>query len=160
MNLLDKTVSPNGVKLVGADKSRVTTKSLNASVNYSYRGAFASPGAAPNGADYVQLIGTNGPISGKDLKSLVFAGSPKGSGDAPVANWFVRLVGIDAKGRSVLVKTFDNAANLNLSAADLAAFAGYKTVIAMITVDDLTEAQTAYVPYQLTVNGQLQPGGA
>ncbi|HVE25949.1 MAG TPA: hypothetical protein VNC22_11105, partial [Sporichthya sp.] len=125
MNLLDKTVSPNGVKLVGADKSRVTTKSLNASVNYSYRGAFASPGAAPNGADYVQLIGTNGPISGKDLKSLVFAGSPKGSGDAPVANWFVRLVGIDAKGRSVLVKTFDNAANLNLSAADLAAFAGY-----------------------------------
>jgi hypothetical protein len=159
MNLLDKTVSAKGTTLVGADKSRVTTKSLNAAVNYAYRGAFASPGAAPNGADYVQLIGANGPLTGKDLQSLVFAGSPTGPGDVAVENWAVRLVGIDAKGKSVLVRDF-NGANLSLDAGALQEFAAYKTVIAMITVDDLSEAQTAYVPYKLTVNGQLQPGGA
>ncbi len=160
MNLVDKTLSAKGAKISGADAKRVTTKSLNAGVNYTYRGAFASPGAAPNGADYVQLVGPNGALSGRDLRSLVFAGAASGPGDVPVENWFVRLVGIDAKGKNVLVKTYDNAANLNLSAAVLAAFSGFKTVLAMITVDDLTESQTAYVPYQLTVNGQLQPGGA
>jgi hypothetical protein len=160
MNLLDRIVSAKGVQLVGADKAAVTSKELNAAANYTYRGAFASPGAAPNGVDYVQLVGPNGPLNGKDLQSLVFAGSPTGPGNTPVQNWEVRLVGIDAKGKNVLVKTFDNAANLTVTAVDLAAFAKYKTVIAVIGVDDLAEAQTAYVPYALTVNGQLQPGGA
>jgi len=72
----------------------------------------------------------------------------------------VRLVGIDAKGKNVLVRSFDNATSLNLGAADLKAFAAYKTLIAVVSVDDLTGAQKAYVPYALTVNGQLQPGGA
>src|SRR5262249_579418 len=105
MNLLDKTVSAKGVKVVGVDPRAITSKELNAAVNYSYRGAFASPGAAPNGADYVQLVGPNGPLTGKDLQSLVLAGSATGPGDTPVENWFVRLVGIDAKGKNVLVKT-------------------------------------------------------
>lgn len=160
MNLLDNIISAKGVTLVGADKAAITTPSLKAAINYAYRGAFASPGAAPNGVDYVQLIGTNGPLTGKALQSLTFAGSPTGANDASVENWLVRLVGIDAKGKRVLVQTYDNATNLNLSAADLKAFAAYKTVIAMVSVDDLAGVHTAYVPYALTVNGQLQPGGA
>ena len=160
MNLLDNTVSAKGTKVAGIDKARISTPRLRAAANYTYRAAFASPGAAPNGADYVQLIGPSGPLTGKQLQSLTFTGSPTGANDAAVENWVVRLVGIDAKGKSVLVKVFDNAASLNLSAADLRAFAGFKTLIAVVSVDDLTAAQTAYVPYALTVNGQLQPGGA
>ncbi len=160
MNLLDKTVSAKGVKLTGADKAAITSKELNAAVNYTYKGAFAAPGAAPNGADYVQLLGANGPLTGKALQSLTFAGAPTGANDAPVQNWVVRLVGIDAKGKNVLVRSFDNAASLTLSADDLRAFAPFKTLIAVVSVDDLDAAQTAYVPYALTVNGQLQPGGA
>jgi hypothetical protein len=160
MNLLDNIASRKGAKVVGADKAAITTASLKAAVNYGYRGAFASPGAAPNGADYVQLIGPNGPLAGKDLQSLTFTGAATGPGSTKVENWFVRLVGIDAKGKSVLIQTFDHASSLTLTADQLKAFAGYKTVIAVVTVDDLAEAQSAYVPYQLTVNGQLQPGGA
>ncbi|MBA3744379.1 hypothetical protein [Sporichthya sp.] len=160
MNLLDNTVSAKGVKVTGVDAAAISSKELKAAVNYTYRGAYASPGAAPNGADYVQLIGPSGPLTGKALQSFVFAGSPTGANDAAVENWVVRLVGVDAKGKKVLVKVFDNAANLTLSAEDLKAFSAFKTLIAVITVDDLTAAQTAYVPYQLTVNGQLQPGGA
>ncbi|HUR76172.1 MAG TPA: hypothetical protein VMZ00_17945, partial [Sporichthya sp.] len=160
MNLLDNIVSAKGAKLTGLDKAAVSSKELKAAVNYTYRGAFASPGAAPNGADYVRLVGPNGPLTGKQLQSLVFAGAAKGAGDAAVENWMVRLVGIDAKGKNVMVKAYDHAASLTMSAEDIAAFARYKTLIAVITVDDLTAAQTAYVPYALTVNGQLQPGGA
>ena len=160
MNLLDNTVSAKGVKVTGVDPAAISSKELKAAINYTYRGAYASPGAAPNGADYVQLIGPSGPLTGKALQSFVFAGAPTGANDAPVENWVVRLVGIDAKGKKVLVKVYDNAANLTMSAEDLKAFSAFKTLIAVITVDDLTAAQTAYVPYQLTVNGQLQPGGA
>jgi hypothetical protein len=160
MNLLDNIVSAKGVKVSGVNAAAISSKELKAAVNYTYKGAYASPGAAPNGADYVQLIGANGPLTGKALQSFVFAGSPTGAGDAAVENWVVRLVGIDAKGKNVLVKAYDHAGNLTLSPEDIKAFASYKTLIAVITVDDLVAAQTAYVPYQLTVNGQLQPGGA
>ena len=159
MNLLDNAVSAKGAKVAGVDKTRISTPTLRAALNYNYRGAFATPGAAPNGADYVQLTGPGGPVSGKQLQSLDFFGSPTGPNDAPVENWVFRLVGLDATGKRVLVKVFDNAETLNLRAADLAAFAPYKTLIAVVTVDDLTGAHSTYVPYSLTVNDQTQPGG-
>ncbi|WP_344603604.1 peptidase M6 immune inhibitor A [Sporichthya brevicatena] len=160
MNLLDNIVSAKGVKLTGVDKARITSKLLKAQINYRYKAAYAAPGAAPNGADYVELLGPNGPLAGKDLKSLTFVGPATGPGDVPVENWMVRLVGIDAKGKRVLVRSFENATNLTLTAADLKEFAPFKTVIAVVSVDDLVGAHSGYVPYSLTVNDQLQPGGA
>jgi hypothetical protein len=159
MNLLDNRVSAKGAKLVGADRAAVSSKELKAAINYTYKGAYEAAGAAPNGADYVVLRGADGKIlSGKALRSLEFAGVAADGGNK-VENWIVRLVGIDDQGKRYLVRSFDNAFDLKLSAGDLKQFASYKRVVAVISVDDLAEAHQTYVPYSFTVNGAKQLGG-
>lgn len=77
MTLLDKIVgdSRRGVVL-GVPKSRVTTPSLRSTVNLANPASYATPGAAPNGADFVPLQKADGTaLKGKDLKSLSFNGS-------------------------------------------------------------------------------------
>jgi hypothetical protein len=94
---------------------------------------------------------------------VVFAGAhtvKAASGQqATVAGWTVRLVGMDPKGHRALVQTYANIFDLTVSPADLAAFAGYPEVVAVITQDDPTEAMDGYAPYALTVNDLVQPGG-
>ena len=73
--LVDKAVDRRSGKVTGIAKSRVTTKSLNSSVNLANPAAYAAPGAPPNGADYVQLRKADGKaLSGKKLTSLSFSG--------------------------------------------------------------------------------------
>ncbi|PMR61029.1 peptidase M6 immune inhibitor A [Verrucosispora sp. ts21] len=77
MNLVDRVVgnSKLGIML-GVDKRRVTTDSLNATVNLDNPASYATPGAAPNGADYVQLRKANGkPLGRGDLRSIKFQGA-------------------------------------------------------------------------------------
>ncbi|MGC5031796.1 choice-of-anchor J domain-containing protein [Micromonospora sp. DT229] len=77
MNLVDRVVgnSKLGIML-GADKRRVTTASLNATVNLDNPASYATPGVAPNGADYVQLRKANGkPLGRGDLRSIKFQGA-------------------------------------------------------------------------------------
>ncbi len=77
MNLVDRIVgnSKLGIML-GVDKRRVTTDSLNATVNLDNPASYATPGAAPNGADYVQLRKANGkPLGRGDLRSIKFQGA-------------------------------------------------------------------------------------
>ncbi|MPZ83784.1 MAG: peptidase M6 immune inhibitor A [Actinophytocola sp.] len=77
MTLMDKIVgeSRRGVML-GVPKSRVTTPSVRSTVNLANPDANDNPGAAPNGADYVQLQRANGqPLRGFDLRSLKFEGA-------------------------------------------------------------------------------------
>ncbi|MBL6275197.1 immune inhibitor A [Micromonospora fiedleri] len=77
MNLVDRIVgnSKLGIML-GVDKRRVTTASLNATVNLDNPASYATPGAAPNGADYVQLRKANGkPLGRGDLRSIKFQGA-------------------------------------------------------------------------------------
>ncbi|MFF0722772.1 choice-of-anchor J domain-containing protein [Micromonospora sp. NPDC003816] len=77
MNLVDRIVgnSKLGVML-GRDKRKVTTASLNATVNLANPATHATPGAAPNGADYVQLRKANGkPLGRGDLRSISFKGA-------------------------------------------------------------------------------------
>ncbi|MFI7672568.1 choice-of-anchor J domain-containing protein [Actinophytocola sp. NPDC049390] len=77
MTLLDKIVgdSRRGVML-GVPKSRVTTPSLRSTVNLDNPASYATPGAAPNGADFVPLQKADGTtLRGKDLKSLSFDGA-------------------------------------------------------------------------------------
>lgn len=74
--LLDKMVDTKRGVVIGVPKNRVTSPSLNASVNLANPAAYATPGAAPNGADYVPLQDKNGKVlRGKDLKSLTFDGA-------------------------------------------------------------------------------------
>lgn len=74
--LLDALVDSNRGIVLGVPKARVTSRSLNASVNFGNPDANNDPGAAPNGADYVQLQAANGTVlNGRDLRSLSFKGS-------------------------------------------------------------------------------------
>ncbi|BCJ58345.1 peptidase M6 immune inhibitor A [Micromonospora endophytica] len=77
MNLVDRIVGNSKLGVVlGKDKRKVTTPSLNATVNLDNPASYATPGAAPNGADYVQLRKANGkPLGRGDLRSVKFQGA-------------------------------------------------------------------------------------
>jgi hypothetical protein len=78
MVLTDKILDDAGRRGValGVPRSRITTPSLRSTVNLDNPAANATPGAAPNGADYVRLAGADGtPLRGRDLRSLTFAGA-------------------------------------------------------------------------------------
>jgi hypothetical protein len=314
MNLVDRALQPGG-KLTGYALNKVTTKSLNAAVNLDNPAAYAKPGAAPNGADYVQLKQDGAVLTGNDLSSVTFDGAttlepqplkwtsvtdaagregnptlwsgnstnldaaavtqvnvpaanptltyterhlaelgydyaytvvstdggatytalsnantvagPQGpalNGDAAgfatqtfdlsayagqtvlvgfryisdggvndggwyvddvnvggtlvsdgsdasvfksptqvhpteVANWNVRLVGLDAAGHRAVIRQFDGATSFSLSSPQLKQFQGYPTVVAIVGYDDPTEQVQQYAPYTLTVNGATQAGG-
>jgi len=76
MVLVDKIVGDSrwGI-ILGAQKSQVTSKSLRSSVNLANPQSYSVPGAAPNGADYVQLQKNGQALKGKDLRSLKFTGA-------------------------------------------------------------------------------------
>jgi hypothetical protein len=79
MAMVDKIIgeSPQGVML-GVPKSRVTTPSLRSTINLDNPHTNGIPGAAPNGADFVQLKDANGTVvAGRDLRSLSFEGAKK-----------------------------------------------------------------------------------
>jgi hypothetical protein len=76
MTLVDRIVgdSNRGVFL-GRPKNAVTTPSLRSTVNLANPQANNTPGAAPNGADFVLLQQNGQPIKGRDLRSLSFQGA-------------------------------------------------------------------------------------
>jgi hypothetical protein len=67
MTLVDKSLDEPGSVLKGADRDRVSARSLRSTVNLSSPGAHGSPGAPPNGADYVRLP--------TELRSVRFQGA-------------------------------------------------------------------------------------
>lgn len=74
--LLDKLLDDSRFSIVlGADKKKVTSKSVRSSVNLANTQSYSVPGAAPNGADYVLLQKNGKAIKGKDLRSLQFTGA-------------------------------------------------------------------------------------
>ncbi|MFE0068984.1 choice-of-anchor J domain-containing protein [Nonomuraea sp. NPDC059023] len=76
MTLLDGIVgeSRHGV-VIGVPKKRVTAANLRSSVNFANPDSHATPGAAPNGADYLAPRDAAGKeLRGRDLRSLSFEG--------------------------------------------------------------------------------------
>ena len=55
MTLVDRIVDRPGGAVVGTPKSHVIATSLRSTVNLANKTAYDTPGAAPNGADYVPL---------------------------------------------------------------------------------------------------------
>jgi hypothetical protein len=55
MTLVDKIVGEPGGKIEGVPLKRITAPSLRSTVNLAGASAYDTPGAAPNGADYVPL---------------------------------------------------------------------------------------------------------
>jgi Immune inhibitor A-like, MAM domain len=77
MNLVDRIIGdPHQGIIMGVPKNRVTTPSLRATVNLANPTTNATPGAAPNGADYVALRNGGGQLlKGRDLRTLSFHGA-------------------------------------------------------------------------------------
>ena len=77
MTLVDKIVGgPRRGLMLGVSKARVTTPSLRSTVNLANPATHITPGAAPNGADYVPLeTGAGQTLRGADLRSLTFQGA-------------------------------------------------------------------------------------
>jgi hypothetical protein len=65
-----------GSKLTGGSKALHTSPTLNSAINWDSPQAFESPGAPPNGADYVRLRKANGTfVHSKNLQSISFKGA-------------------------------------------------------------------------------------
>ena len=78
MTLLDKLVGDaQALGRARRAKRRVTTTSLRSTVNLANPSANSTPGAAPNGADYVAAAGRQRATCSRarDLRSLAFSGA-------------------------------------------------------------------------------------
>jgi len=98
--------------VLGADKKKVTSKSLRSTVNLANPQSYSVPGAAPNGSDYVLLQKNGQPLAGKDLRSLKFQGATT-LPTLPLA-WTLVNNDPDRPGNSVLFS--GNASNTDASA--------------------------------------------
>ncbi len=74
--LVDGIVGAKNGSVKGIAKGRVTSPSLNSTVNLTNPASYAAAGAPANGADYVALRDGSGQImNAKGLKSLSFQGA-------------------------------------------------------------------------------------
>jgi hypothetical protein len=76
-----------------------------------------------------------------------------------VANWNVRLIGIDEKHARALQLEIDGKSTFSVREAQLARLAKFPTVVAVVAYDEPTEQVAQYAPYTLKINGVVQPGG-
>jgi hypothetical protein len=167
--LLDKLLDDSRFSIVlGADKKKVTSKSVRSSVNLANTQSYSVPGAAPNGADYVLLQKNGTAIKGKDLRSLKFTGAAQLPA-LPLA-WTLVNNDPDRPGNSVLFS--GNANNTDATAvlpvtvpasnatltfqAKYGAELGYDYGYVVVSTDGGT-TYTA-IPGDKTVDGPLGPG--
>jgi len=119
---------------------------------------YVSDGGVNDGGWYVDDVSVGSTLI-SDGSSLDPFDSPTEANPIEVANWVVRLVGLDTTKRKALVRTYEGSSSLNLGRGPLAQFRSYPLVVAIIGYDDPTEQVQQYAPYTLTVNGVTQPGG-
>jgi len=182
MNLLDHYAGQKGAQVKGIPASRITTKSLDSTINLENKTSYAQPGAGPNGADYILLKDGDKNLPGKALRKFDFLGNASVSGGsgaddgtvtippntdsttagAKVDNWYVSLVGLDPKNNRILVKSFDKAFDASMDAKELKAFASYPQIIAVVAHDDNDDVNSgaeSYAGYTLTINGKDETDG-
>lgn len=118
---------------------------------------YVSDGGVNEGGWYVDDVKVGDTLASDGSNASVFKSSTQVRA-LPVANWNVRLVGLDTAKKRVLVKTY-NRRSFTLSRADLAQFRKYPRVVAVVSYDEPTEQYQPQALYTLTVNGVVQPGG-
>jgi hypothetical protein len=94
-----------------------------------------------------------------DGSSLEPFDSPTEIRPIEVANWNLRLIGVDERHTIALQFEFDGRSNLQLNRLQLALLSAFPTVVAVVAYDEPTEQVNQYAPYTLAVNGVVQPGG-
>ena len=80
-----------------------------------------------------------------------------------VSNFTVTLISIDSRSKKITIKRFPLTGEFSISGeANVQKYLDKKAdfVGAVVTYNDPSESATQYAPYQLTVNGVVQPGGA
>ena len=77
-----------------------------------------------------------------------------------VANWNIKLIGLDEQHHVALQFEFDGTDRLRLDPIRLALLRLFPQVVAVVAYDEPTEQLSQYAPYTLKVNGVVQPGGA
>jgi Immune inhibitor A-like, MAM domain len=120
---------------------------------------YVSDGGVNEGGLLVDDV-TIGATQVSDGSSLAAFDSPTEIHATEVHNWNLRLIGLDEKNARALQVEFDDISTVNLGRLQLALFAAFPTVVAVVAYDEPTEQVGQYAPYTLTVNGVVQPGGA
>ena len=67
----------DGARLVGGRDRRYTTPTLDAAINWDTPDAHSTPGAPPNGSDYVRLRDGSGYLRSSRIRSIEFEGAPE-----------------------------------------------------------------------------------
>lgn len=119
---------------------------------------YVSDGGVNEGGWYVDDVAVGGTVL-SDGATLNGIRSPTQISPIQVANWSVKIVGIDERHRSVLVRSFNGRSRVTLSRRDIAHLRRYPVLVAVVAYDDPTEQVQQFAPYTLVVNGVVQPGG-
>ncbi|HYN93757.1 MAG TPA: peptidase M6 immune inhibitor A [Pilimelia sp.] len=119
---------------------------------------YVSDGGVNEGGLLIDDI-TVGGTQLSDGSSLAPFDSPTEINPVEVANWNLRLVGLDAKHAVAAQLEFNGRTSVRLSQLQLALLRAFPTVVAIVAYDEPTEQVQQYAPYTLTVNGVVQPGG-
>jgi hypothetical protein len=67
-------VLDDGATLTGGEAARYQTRSLDATINWDTEHAYSTPGAPPNGSDYVRLRDEGGYLAADEIDSITFDG--------------------------------------------------------------------------------------
>lgn len=124
---------------------------------YMTDGAFALPGW------WVDDISLGGAVV-TDGSSVEGLSSYDELNPSSVEGWNLTLIGYKSNSRgapaAVLTTEVAPGEPISFDRGDLRNFRRHDVVAAIVTLDDSTEQLFKYAPYELTVNGQLQPGGS
>jgi hypothetical protein len=159
-------VIDDGAALNGGDPANYTTPTLDATINWDNPDAYDTPGAPPNGSDYVRLRDAGGAfLSASQIESIEFDGSLTQVDPVDVHGFTVHLVAYDEVHTQAHISTIplDENSDGSLTGAALTGAIGSadsEIVAAIVTYDEPTESVEDYAPYVLTVNGVVQPGGS
>lgn len=74
-NALDRLLDHGATGLSASQRSRFTATRLSSTINWSAAKSYASPGAPPNGSDYVLARAAGTPVTANTLSSLTFTGA-------------------------------------------------------------------------------------
>jgi hypothetical protein len=150
-----------GTPITGGGEAFVTSRALRATVNWANPSAYASPGAPPNGSDYVRLRAADGRfLTAAELTSLSFAGQSRRGG----GTFAVQLIAYGSDPSVPATRAFvplDGSLAGSLDEATLRGLVDPRAdvVAAIVTYEDPQERLSDYGRYTLTANGVGQPGG-
>ena len=149
-------VLDRGATLTGGTASELRVRTLTGRINWDTPHTHDSPGAPPNGSDYVRLRARSGAyLSAGQIDAVSFAPA----GLPPDTSFTVQLVAYDDAGTAAWIGRLPPDGVLSGAELDAAIGTTAETVAAIVTFHDPTESQDTYARYTLEVDGVRQPGG-